>query len=63
MLVRLAQSLLLTVAPHGGQHVARRNAWAAMVADAQRGRGRREAAEALDAASRRALAQALPARG
>jgi hypothetical protein len=56
----LAQSLLLAVAPHGGQHAARRNAWAAMVADAQRGRARREAADALDAADRRAAPQAVP---
>jgi hypothetical protein len=58
----LAQTLLLVVAPHGGQHLARRNAWAAMVADAQRGRARREAADALDAAHRRAAAHELSER-
>ncbi len=54
MLVRLAQSLLLTVAPHGGQHVARRNAWAGRSDCAARTRARREA-EALLAAPVEAL--------
>ena len=45
--VQVAQGLLLTVLPHGGQHVARRNAWAGMSSDAARGRARREAEAAL----------------
>jgi hypothetical protein len=46
----LGQALLLAVLPHGGQHTARRNAWAGMVDDAQQSRARREAAAALAAA-------------
>jgi hypothetical protein len=52
----LGRAVLLTVAPHGGQHTARRNAWAAMVADAQRARARRDADGALDAAQARTAA-------
>ena len=44
----LTRTLLLTVAPHGGQLVARRNAWAGMVDDAQRARSHREATAAMD---------------
>lgn len=42
-----AQSTLLFVLPHGGQQLARRNAWAAMSVDASRARARREATAAL----------------
>ena len=48
--VSFTQGLLLTVLPHGGQHVARRNAWAGMAADASRARARREAEVALSLA-------------
>ena len=57
--VPLAQALLLAVLPHGGQHAARRNAWAGMSADAARGRARREAEAALALAV--AAASAAPA--
>ncbi len=50
------QTLLLLAAPHGGQAVARRNAWAGMVADAARGRERQQAESALAAADVRAYA-------
>ena len=53
-LLPLAQSLTVLLVPHGGQHPARRNAWAGMSADAARGRDRREAEAAL--ASARAYA-------
>lgn len=45
------QGLLLAVWPGGGQQVARRNAWAAMAADAARARSRREAQAALAVAA------------
>lgn len=48
------QGLVLLALPHGGQHAARRNAWAAMSADSTRARGRREVTTALDAALDRA---------
>jgi hypothetical protein len=51
------QSLALTVVPHGGQRSARRNAWAAMSADAIQSRARREA----EAAVARAVAMMPPA--
>jgi hypothetical protein len=44
------QSLTLTVLPHGGQRSARRNAWAAMSADAVQARARREAEAVMAAA-------------
>ena len=47
------QDLTLTVLPHGGQRSARRNAWAAMSADATLARGRREAEVAVAAAAAR----------
>ena len=50
----LVQDLLLAALPAGGQRTARRNAWAAMSADAARGRARRDADLALAAAGRRA---------
>ncbi len=49
----LVQSLAVLLVPHGGQHTARRNAWAGMSADAARGRDRREAELALTQASAR----------
>ena len=54
MIPSLAQQLLSLVdvlAPHGGQRVARRNAWAAMSQDAVRARARREADAALSLAA------------
>ncbi|GAC1322806.1 MAG: hypothetical protein NVSMB13_01790 [Mycobacteriales bacterium] len=53
------QALYLTVVPHGGQHVARRNAWGAMASDNARMRARREAAAAIEAAESRASAEKL----
>ena len=55
----LLQDLLLAALPGGGQRTARRNAWAAMSADAVRARGRREA----DAAMARASAPAQRSSG
>ena len=57
-LSRTAQTLLMTVAPHGGQRLARRNAWASMSQDAVVARARREAEAAMDraAAGRRVVA-------
>lgn len=52
------QSALLLLLPHGGQNLARRNAWASMSVDAGRARARREAAAALTVA---AASQAVPA--
>jgi hypothetical protein len=49
-----AGAVLLVVAPHGGQERSRRNAWAAMAADAGRARARREATAAMTAAAARA---------
>jgi hypothetical protein len=46
------QSTLLIVFPHGGQNLARRNAWASMSVDAARARARREAAVAVARAAR-----------
>ena len=54
---RRIQSLLLLLAPHGGQHQARRNAWAALSAASARTRERWLAQEAL-----RGVAQRAPAR-
>ncbi|GAC1440731.1 MAG: hypothetical protein NVSMB55_06440 [Mycobacteriales bacterium] len=45
-----AQSALLFLLPHGGQNLARRNAWVSMSADAARARSRREAAVAMSRA-------------
>ena len=56
--VTLAQSLVLLLVPHGGQHTARRNAWAGMSADAARGRDRREAQAAVELASAAQLVRA-----
>jgi hypothetical protein len=60
--LRTLESMLLTVAPHGGQRDARRNAWAAMSADAQLARQRREADDAMARAAMRARARELAAR-
>jgi hypothetical protein len=46
----VAQGLLLAVLPQGGQHGARRNAWAGMARDAQLSRARRDAGRAMDLA-------------
>lgn len=56
------QGLALTVLPHGGQRSARRNAWAAMSADAVLARSRREADAAVAAARSRAEVRTLAAR-
>jgi hypothetical protein len=45
------QSALLLLLPHGGQNLARRNAWASMSVDVARARARHEAAEALTVAA------------
>lgn len=45
------QATMLLLLPHGGQRLARRNAWASMSADATRARARLEAAAALALAS------------
>jgi hypothetical protein len=47
------QSTVLFVLPHGGQNLARRNAWASMSVDAARARARREAAVAVARAAAR----------
>jgi hypothetical protein len=47
----VGQSALLLLLPHGGQNLARRNAWASMSVDATRARARREAAAALTVAA------------
>jgi hypothetical protein len=56
---RTTQASLLFLLPHGGQGQARRNAWAAMSADAVRARARREADAALSLAARRRALAAL----
>ena len=53
--VPAVQSLVLVLAPSGGQTTARRNAWASMSADAARARARREAAAALAVAEAAAV--------
>jgi hypothetical protein len=59
------QSTLLLLLPHGGQNLARRNAWASMSVDAGRARARREAAAAmtLAAAAHAISAQPIAASG
>ena len=61
--VTLAQTYTALVLPHGGQAVARRNAWSSMVDDAQRTRDRREAEAALQVAGHRAALAATGLRG
>jgi hypothetical protein len=51
---RSLQSVILMVSPHGGQHSARKNAWASMAEDSQRARQRREAESFLHLAIARA---------
>jgi hypothetical protein len=46
-----SRSALLFLLPHGGQNLARRNAWASMAVDAGRARARNEAAAALTRAT------------
>jgi hypothetical protein len=50
----ITAEVLLSALPHGGQRSARRNAWAAMVADHAAGRQRREAERATTEAQARA---------
>ena len=50
----IGQQLFMGALPHGGQRLARRNAWAGMSADAAVGRARREANQAMDRALDRA---------
>ena len=45
------QAALLFLLPHGGQNLARRNAWTSMSVDAARARARREAAAAFGSAA------------
>jgi hypothetical protein len=45
----MLRTIARTVWADGGQRAARRNAWAAMAADAQRARQRSEAAAVMDA--------------
>ena len=47
---RTVQSLALFALPHGGQRVARRNAWASMSAESAWARSRREAELAMQRA-------------
>ena len=60
-----SQSALLFLLPHGGQNLARRNAWASMAVDAGRARARHEADAALShaAASYGTDAQPIAANG
>jgi hypothetical protein len=46
---QLIRSLVMALVPAGGQGTARRNAWAAMAADAKRARQRAEVAAYLNA--------------
>jgi hypothetical protein len=48
-MAQILRSVLGSVWSDGGQRVARRNAWAAMAADAKRARERAEATAYLDA--------------
>ena len=50
MIAPLVQHLVLAALPSGGQRAARRNAWAALVADKARSRAAREADAAMAAA-------------
>ena len=55
-----SKAAFLMVLPHGGQELARRNAWASMAADVARARARREADVAMDRAIDSAVAAAHP---
>jgi hypothetical protein len=57
---RTAQQLVLLALPHGGQQLARRNAWASMATDSARARARREADAALSVAVSSAVIAAAP---
>ena len=61
-MITLVQSLSLLLAPHGGQHVARRNAWAGMSRDAALARDRRAAELALAVAAAQAGVRGSAAR-
>jgi hypothetical protein len=52
------QAALMFLLPHGGQHLARRNAWASMASDVARARARNEAAAAMALAVTRRQATA-----
>ena len=56
------QSLVLTAVPHGGQRLARRNAWSAMSDDAVHARARRDAEQAMTRAATMARHPAASAR-
>ena len=56
------QSFALTLLPHGGQHAARKNAWAAMSEGNTRAKARREADTAMTRALARAQRPAASAR-
>ena len=57
---RTIEGLALLALPHGGQQVARRNAWASMAADSARARARREADAAMTVAVSTAAYAAAP---
>jgi hypothetical protein len=57
---RTVEGLALLALPHGGQQVARRNAWASMAADSARARARREADAALTLAAATAAVATAP---
>jgi hypothetical protein len=52
------QAALLLLLPHGGQQLARRNAWASMAADVARAKARSDAAVAMTVAAARRQATA-----
>ena len=54
------RSTLLLLLPHGGQSLARRNAWASMAADSTRARARREADAAMSVAVSTAAISTAP---
>lgn len=60
-LLALGQAAVMAALPHGGQRIARRNAWAGTSADSARGRAQREAEAAVDAAVRRVGTRTLAA--
>jgi hypothetical protein len=57
---RTIEGLALLALPHGGQQVARRNAWASMAADSARARARREADAAMTVAMTGAMTASAP---
>jgi hypothetical protein len=56
------QGLALAVLPHGGQHAARKNAWAAMSEGSARARMRTEADAAMSRAAALSARKAASAR-